>query len=275
MITVVARGPAARLEPKRDDLAIMVEDIRQAHDSYIPSPTPTGAAPTPPLAKPLPPSPSKPPPHPEKPKHGWLGGHLGIEHLLHLKGEVHQVTADAVDTALQPAAHLAPLSSGFLLTTASLGVASGGLGLILLKNGAEDVKEGLEHRDWRHTLEGVGSLIVGTRSLAAGSVVASHMLPNLHFAAEGAALAGKIMTPLGLVHGAIDAGLGLKDIVSGIQSENGHLITRGALGVGMGASLMTAAAGGGLPALASAGLFLGAKVWHEMATAESDQKPQP
>lgn len=263
MINALARGPVVRLEPKRDDLMTMVEDIRQAHDSYIP----TNAQPEP-TPVPTSPPPVDPPPPPEKPDHGWLGGHLGLEHLLHLKGEGHQVAADAVDAALQPAGHLAPLTSGFLLTTAALGVASSGLGVVLLKNGVEDLKEGLEHRDWRHSLEGVGSLIVGTRSLAAGTVMASHLLPNLRFAAEGAALAGKALMPLGLVHGAIDAGLGLKDIVAGIQGEDRHLITQGALGVGVGASLMTAAAGGGLPALATAGLFLGAKVWHEAATAE-------
>lgn len=227
-------------------LAIQPEGRPRPSDSIVPN-----GAPTP------------PPDPPKKPGHGWLGGHLGVEggeQLLHLKGEAKGVAADAVHTALH-----APAPHSMLMATGALGAASGGLGLVLLSKGAREVKEGLEHGDWRHTLEGTGSLMVGTRSLAAGTMMAGHLWPNLPVLTESAALAETMMTPLGLAHGALDAGLGLKDVVDGLGSKDNSLLTQGALGIGMGASLMAAAAGGGLPALASAGFFLAGRVWHGLS----------
>jgi hypothetical protein len=256
-------------QPRNEDVALMVSDIQQAHDRYISTPT---RAPRPPL--PPPPPPEGPPPQkPEKPGHHWLGGHLGLEsgeQLLALKAEAHQVAADTVDAALHPASQVAhhALSSGMMVAASALGTASGALGLVLLKNGAEDVKEGVEHHDWAHTVEGVGSLIVGTRSLAAGAITAGHLLPHSLLVTKTATLAGKLVGPLGLVHGAIDAGLGVKDVVEGIQNDNRDLTIRGALGIGLGTSLMAAAAGGGLPAIASAGVFLAGRVWHDITREE-------
>ncbi|ODT63971.1 hypothetical protein ABS71_13745 [bacterium SCN 62-11] len=244
----------ARTEPRNQDQATMLADIQQANDHYVPN-------------GPEPPEP------PQKPGHHWLGGHLsleGVEHWLHaksdlvgLKADVVGLKADAVDvvdTALGHAAHTGMTATATVAASA-LGAASGALGLVLLNLGARDVKEGIEHRDWAHTVEGVGSLIVGTRSVAAGVATAGHLLPHTLLVTETGALAAKLVGPLGLVHGAIDAGLGVNDIVQGVKGENKGLITKGALGVGMGASLMAAAAGGGIPALASAGLFLAGKVY--------------
>lgn len=213
---------------------------------------------------------------PQKPGHHWLGGHLsleGVEHWMHAKAEVVGVkaevvalkadAADMVDTAIGHAAHTG-LSTAGTVAASALGAASGALGLVLFHMGARDVKEGIEHRDWAHTVEGVGSLIVGTRSLAAGAATAGHLLPQTLLVTETGALAAKLVGPLGLVHGALDVGLGVNDIVRGMKAENKGLVTKGALGVGMGASLMAAAAGGGIPALASAGLFLAGKVWMDV-----------
>ncbi|MBX3171609.1 MAG: hypothetical protein KF760_29640 [Candidatus Eremiobacteraeota bacterium] len=207
--------------------------------------------------------PNDPPPEGPKPGHHWLGGHLSLEsfeHWLHAKSEVVGLKADAVDTALGHVAHTG-MSTASTIAASALGAASGALGLVLFNLGARDVKEGIEHRDWAHTVEGVGSLIVGTRSLAAGAATVGHLLPHSLLITETAGLAGKLVGPLGLVHGAIDTGLGVNQIVQGIRGEDRKLITKGALGIGMGASLMAAAAGAGIPALASAGLFLAGKVW--------------
>ena len=246
------RAPSPARKTLNDDLATMLSDIRQAHDSYVPGP---GGSP--------------PPKPPDKPGHHWLGGHLsleGLEHLLEAKAEA----ADAVDTALHGAQM--GMSTGMMMAASTLGAASGALGLVLLKNGAEDVKEGIGHKDWAHTAEGIGSLIVGTRGLAAGAATVGHLLPQKLVLAKTAALAGKLLGPLGLIHGAIDAGLGVNDLVTGINQEDGWKITKGALGIGMGTSLMAAAAGGGLPALASAGVFLTGKVWHDLKSAEEEKK---
>ena len=266
------RGNPPR-QPRNPDVELMVSDIRQAHERYL-----GPARPLPrPSPLPGPPGPSGPdpqPPHkPEKPAHHLLGGHLGLEsgeQLLALKAEAHQVAADTVDAALHPAGQIAhhALSSGMMVAASALGAASGALGLVLLKNGAGDVRKGVEHRDWAHTIEGVGSLIVGTRSLAAGTITAGHLLPDSLLVTKTAALADKLVGPLGLVHGAIDAGLGVKQVVDGIQKADHDLTIRGALGIGMGTSLMVAAVGGGLPALASAGLFLAGRVWHDVTRKE-------
>lgn len=266
------QGP--RPEPVRDDIATMLADIGRANDSYDPTPV------EPPPGPPCPPQgpPPEPPEKPDSNGHHWLGGHIsleGIEHWIHAKAELAGVkadAADAVDTALGHAAH-SGLSTPTLMAASAMGVASGALGMILLKTGARDVSEGIEQRDWAHTAEGAGSLIVGTRSLAAGAVTLGHLMPQSLLATKSAALAGKLVGPLGLMHGAIDAGLGVKDIVQGIQADDSHQITKGALGIGMGASLMAAAAGGGVPALASAGLFLAGKVWHDFNAPEQDQDP--
>lgn len=209
---------------------------------------------------------SEPPDPPEKPGHHWLGGHLSlesVEHWLHAKADLVSIkaeAADVVDTAIGHAARTG-LSSAGTVAASALGAASGALGLVLFNLGARDVKEGIEHRDWAHTVEGVGSLIVGTRSLAAGAATVGHLLPHSLLVAKTGVLAAKLVGPLGLAHGAIDAGLGVNDILQGIKAEDTGLITKGALGIGMGASLMAAATGGGIPALASAGVFLAGKVW--------------
>ncbi len=123
------------------------------------------------LARKLPNGPEPPDP-PEKPGHHWLGGHLSlesVEHWLHAKADLVSIkaeAADVVDTAIGHAARTG-LSSAGTVAASALGAASGALGLVLFNLGARDVKEGIEHRDWAHTVEGVGSLIVGTRSLAA------------------------------------------------------------------------------------------------------------
>ncbi|MFN8607236.1 MAG: hypothetical protein U0931_06875 [Vulcanimicrobiota bacterium] len=254
----------------------MLADIARAHDNYVAEPV--QPAPRPLVPPPGPPSPP-PPDQPDPPGgHHWLGGHIsleGLEHWLQTKSELVALkadAADAVDTALGQAAH-SGLSTPTLMAASTLGVASGALGLILLRTGSRDVIEGVQHQDWAHTAEGAGSLIVGSRSLAASAVTLGHLLPHSLLATKSAAVAGKLIGPLGLMHGAIDAGLGVKDIVQGIQTEDASMITKGALGVGMGASLMAAAAGGGVPALASAGLFLAGKVWHDVSTAAD--KPEP
>jgi hypothetical protein len=289
-----------RVEPRNHDQDTMLADIQRANDHYVPN-----------GAEPPPEGPPKPGHHwlgghlsLEGVEH-WLHAKSEIVGLkadaadvldtaIGVKADVVGLKADAVglkagavglkadavglkadaadvvDTAIGHAAH-AGMTTTATIAASALGAASGALGLVLLNLGARDVKEGIEHRDWAHTVEGVGSLIVGTRSVAAGVATAGHLLPHTLLVTETGALAGKLVGPLGLVHGAIDAGLGVNDIVQGVKAENKGLITKGAFGVGMGASLMAAAAGGGIPALASAGFFLAGKVYLDVKGVGAEQ----
>lgn len=245
----------------------MLQDIASAtHESPAPAPTPMSAPPTPPEEP-------EEPVHKPGGGHGWLGGHLGLEGselLVKLKSEAHQQAADAVDAALQPAnrlgGHVADMSTNLMLTSAALGLASTGLGVVLLRNGVADLKEGLQHRSLLHSVEATSSLLVGSRSLAAGISLGSHLFPHSEWAAWTGHMAHGAMAPLGIVHGTIDAGLGVKDVFQGWKAADRTQMTQGVLGVGVGASLIAAASGGGLPALVSAGAFLTAKVVHQVAT---------
>lgn len=230
------------------------------------------------LARPLSggPDPGPPKKKPGPGKHGALGGHIGLEGgekvlmgaaksaLVDLKTEAHQAASDAVDTALAPtqqAAHHA-LSTGLLMAGGALGVASGGLGLYMLRLGLSDLREGISHRNAVHGIEGANSMVVGVRSLAAGVSLAAHLAPDLPWLATLGHAAHTTLAPLGILHGSVDVGLGLYDVVRGARAGDARQVRSGLLDIGTGAALATAAAGGGTPALITAGVFLAGKVVH-------------
>lgn len=225
------------------------------------------------LARPFSGAPEPPDPK-QTGKHGALGGHIGLEGgekvllaksgLLNLKTEAHQAASDAVDTTLAPTRHLADhaLSTGMLVAGSALGLASGGLGLYMLHMGLADVRKGLAHGDKLHAIEGANSVVVGVRSLAAGVSLAGHLAPDLPWLAGAGHLAHSALAPLGILHGSVDAGLGVYGVVQGVRSGDARQVRAGLLDIGTGAALATAAAGGGVPALITAGAFLAGKIVH-------------
>lgn len=217
---------------------------------------------------------------------GMLGGHLGLEGghhltkylsearagLLAIKANTNQAASDGLDTALnkvspmtcsphEAAAHVA-MSTGLQAATAAVGGASGILGLMLLKSGIEDVAHAIQHKEIEHGIEGANAALVGTRSVAAGIATAGHLIHSSAFITQAATIASSTLTPLGVIHGSIDAGLGVKDVVQGIRHDDAYQIGKGVLSVGLGSSLVAAAVGAGLPAILVAGAFLIGKVVH-------------
>jgi hypothetical protein len=146
--------------------------------------------------------------------------------------------------------------------TGALSAGSGVLGAVMLHVGVKGIKHGLKEKNAEHTIEGVNSTIVGTRSLAAGASMAGHLVHGSEVITTIAGVAKSALTPLGVVHGAIDAGLGAKQVYDGVKAKDSGKITKGTLGIGLGASLIGAAVGGGIPAIVAAGVFLTGKIVH-------------
>lgn len=233
------------------------------------------------------PPPDKPSPKKPKPsKEGLLGGHItldGGEHLakaaLEYKMEAHQAVTDALDAGVQTTKSLGShatelgLSTGMMAATAGLGLASAGLGLYMLKMGAHDLREGLQHTNPVHAIEGANSMLVGVRSLAASVNLGSHMAPEVGWIAHSGHGAHAVLAPLGVVHGTVDAALGIHEFVQGVKKKDPHMVGVGFFGVGTGVSLAAAAAGGGVPALVSAGVCLAAKVGFSVLSDLKEDKP--
>lgn len=274
-------------------MALMLEDMRAAAERSQPQSEATPAAPD--KASP----PESPEPDPEGHGHsehaGLLGGHLGLDGAEHVAHEVLAAKTDAthgvlsgktdaahgvlsaksdalsaktdaaheVMAAKSDAAHVAT-NTALVATSAVLGAASCGLGGYMLYTGVKDLKAGLHARDAEATIEGANGLLVGTRSLAAAATMAGHVFHGSEVIATIASTAKSVLTPLGLIHGAVDAGLGVKNLVVGVQEHNRSKQVKGGLGIGLGLSLMATAVGGGIPALICAGAFLGGKVYHAL-----------
>ena len=226
----------------------------------------------------------KPSTKPKNPhaKQSALGGHIGLEsgehaasHLLgaaksslvDLKTEAHGAASDAVDTALGSAGQIGHaahtgMSTAMELATSTLGFASGALGFYMLSSGIHDMRIGLASKSGLHTVEGANTMVVGVRSLAAGVNLASHLLPEVSWLNHAGHLAKQSLAPLGIFHGTVDAAIGIHEVVQGVRKQNNQLIGAGVLGIGTGVALAAAAAGGGLPALMTAGAFLAGKVAH-------------
>ena len=158
------------------------------------------------------------------------------------------------------------LSTG--LTTA-LGVsaaASGGLGAYMLYAGGKELSHGIKEKDGEKVAEGVGQLAVGTRSIAAGTVMAGMADIGGEVVKQVASAAGTVLTPLGLLHGGIDIGLGVKDIVTGKDKVGG------ALKVGFGTAVAAGAVFGGIPLTVAAISLLGAKMTHSIVKSRKAKK---
>ncbi len=182
---------------------------------------------------------------------------------------VSEALGEAAITAGSKAAHGASqvanhLSTGLEVALGFGSVASGALAVPLLYNGVKELKAGIKEKDTEKTLEGVGNLAVGTRSAAAATVMAG-MLSTSELVTTAAGVASQFLTPLGVVHGVIDGVLGVRDIAKGKTTE-------GLLKIAVGTAVTAAALGGGLPAIITAGVFLGAKVVYKAVTKNSEKK---
>lgn len=223
--------------------------------------------------------------------HAHLGAHIGLEagehgihHLSHaathaadIKGSVVDIKAAVVDAKATAISHgvegvdsavshqatqIAEHGSSTALNVASglIGGLSGLLGIFMFKSGLKQIKEGRKNKDLEQKIEGANSMVVGTRSVAAGAVAAGHLIHGSEVVATVAGIAKSALTPLGIVHGAVDIGLGARDAYKGGTEGNWLKFGKGLSGVGLGTSLVLAATGLGLPAVAGAAVFLVPKV---------------
>ena len=227
-----------------------------------------------------------------------LGGHLGTEvvekighsahhgahdaghAVVHAKAEgtsmAAETTTDLAQVSQSGHAKLASevakhgtkaahhLSAGLTTALATSAAASGGLGAVMLYKGGKELAHGVKEKDGEKIAEGVGGLAVGSRSVAAATVMTS-MVASSSALTQVASFASKTLTPLGLVHGAVDVGLGVKDLVEGET-------TAGLLKMGFGTSVIAGAAVGGIPLTLVAIGFLGAKVGHAVIKNKRQQK---
>lgn len=288
-----AAAPAVEDRFVSSDMAQMLEDLANAEARYRaaaapPAPAPAPAPPTAPVVAgtDLPTAVAAHAVHEEHGHHGrekaanlLTGGTLVLEageiaakNAGLLGGGSHAATAGA--HAASAKSHAAPHaaaavaeSSGLLTAGVVIGGAVGfaavGAGLAIL--GANQIRDGLKEGNKEEIFEGTGAALLGVRSGAAALSLAGHGADGVLGAVAHGAHA--VLTPLGIAHGAIDTGLGLHKMVQGIRENDTHKITAGTLGTGFGLALLATAAGGGLPAVATAGVFLAAKVGHQVYAA--------
>jgi hypothetical protein len=213
--------------------------------------------------------------------HTFLAAHIGLDGLQETASQASEagggMAADATtaadvlnpnttwdiakDAVVEGGGHLAHtgLSAGLTAAVSGGMVAAGGLGVAMLAIGARQIKTGMAEKNKEEILEGTNSTLVGVRS-ALSTVVMSGLVDHSELLETVAHGAEAVLTPLGVIHGAIDAGLGVKDVIVGLKHHDGLQQVKGYLGVGLGTCLAAAALGGGIPCLVAAGAFVGARV---------------
>jgi hypothetical protein len=204
--------------------------------------------------------------------HILTAAHFGIEGAETLQAaessliavsETASHTSSAASAGAEGASHLSEAGetvghavSGVMVAGA---IGSGIVAVGMTALGARNLHKGIKHGDNEMILEGSGETILGAKSAASALTMAGHGAKEgiLASVAHGA---HTLLVPLGLAHGAIDLTLGIKKIHDGIRHHNKGEIIEGALEVGQGTAIGTAAVVGGLPAILIAAAFLGSKV---------------
>jgi hypothetical protein len=180
----------------------------------------------------------------------------------------HGLKNAAMDVAEKTSEHSAEvahhLSTGLQVGLSVAAGASGLLAVPLTVNGVKELRAGLKEKDGEKIAEGAGGIVVGARSLAAG-VTMSGMLTSSELIGGIAHGAATVLTPLGLVHAAIDTGIGVNDLRKGKKVE-------GILKIGMGVAVAATALGAGLPGTVAALSFLGAKIVYKAVTKKKHKK---
>lgn len=196
-------------------------------------------------------------------------GHaVGVK--MELTGSLLDVKSNAVENASGAAGHAGEvahhISTGLATALAGAAAVSGGIGGIMLYHGGKELAHGVKEKSAELVAEGVGGLAVGARSVAAAAVMANMTGVGSSTLGAVAGVAAQTLTPLGVLHGAIDVGLGVKDIVKGEDRVGGMLK------VGFGGAVIAGALVGGIPLTLTALGVLGAKVTHSVIKANKARK---
>lgn len=189
-----------------------------------------------------------------------------------------ELSSEAAKHGAEVAHHL---STGLQVALGASAAASVGLGGVMLYTGGKELAHGIKEKDGEKIAEGVGGLAVGTRSLAAATVMTS-MVSGSSAVAQAASVASAALTPLGLVHGAIDIGLGVKDLVKGdkvdgaIKMGFGSAVIAGALATGSALALpLTGVALGILGVKVGRGIYKANQAKKQAAAQSAEPIPTP
>jgi hypothetical protein len=126
------------------------------------------------------------------------------------------------------------LTGAGLSSTVPVGAAL--IGVYMCSKGALDIKELLVNDDIERGLQGVRDIDTGVRS---GFIFAetSKTFSKTAAAALTSPAATGLLTGLGVLHGAAEAGTGVLNIKEGLETQNKNKILTGALEVGLGAGI--------------------------------------
>jgi hypothetical protein len=196
--------------------------------------------------------------------HGSNAAHHAVEvaqHGVETVSETANATTAGMNTLAENAHHL---SAGLEI---ALGVGTLGAGILavpLTINGVKELKHGIKEKDTEKILEGIGGIAVGTRS-ASTAVVLGGMMTTSEVVGQIAGMAAQTLTPLGVLHGTVDAVTGGMDVYHGKT-------TKGLIKIGTGVAIGAAAVIGGLPLTLVALGMLGVKVGHKIYTSIEEKK---
>jgi hypothetical protein len=168
-----------------------------------------------------------------------------------------ETTLSALDLLLEG------LEISGVLAGAVMGGAIGNaiLGLGLTGLALSNMYAGFKHRNGEELIEGVGLGLLGLKdSLAAAATTFETQGGTWH---EVSTVAHHALPPLAIGHGALQALVGAHEIKRGVESGHTHHCWRGALSIGLGASVAAASLGAGVPALVAAAGFLAGRMLFE------------
>ena len=173
------------------------------------------------------------------------------EHTVHALTGVHLAVEGA---------QMANVLAGAMVR-GTIGNALVGVGMTTL--GGYQIANGIRERSTLEVVEGAGTALMGFRSGIEAVATGSEIL-GFHKMAELAHGATPWMEPLGIAHGTIEAGVGAYTFYQGYTRGDRDTMVSGAMGIGLGASVVAASAGGGLPAILAATAFLAGKtIYHQ------------
>jgi hypothetical protein len=144
--------------------------------------------------------------------------------------------------------------------------------------GVSHVIDGVRNKSGEQVMEGLGAMLIGTRSgLEAIVMGGQHSHGLLAAAADGL---HSVMAPLGVINGGAEALVGAWRFAHGVRHKDAAHMTAGFLTLGLGASVCAASLGLGLPAMIGAGAFLTGRIIFEernnlKAVLKGTQLPPP
>lgn len=215
-------------------------------DTQATGPAPAGGS----ASSPTPQAPQPPPPD-HDPEERVTIECCDTTHATHALTGVH--------LAIEGAQMANVVTGAFLGGT--LGNSLVGVGMTSL--GTYQVVNGIRERSFLEVVEGTGTALLGVRSgleamATGGDALGMHQVAHFAHGAHG------WLEPLGIAHGTIEAGLGAYTLYEGFSNSDKDTMISGAMGIGLGASVVAASAGGGLTAVLAATAFLAGKtLYHQ------------